>query len=471
MGKKQQSLGRYLVGWEIILTVLMVVAVILAVLFLERGATDSVLRGHLYRNLNALWKDIYLDNGTIQLGTEHKEEYDDLVFVVLDEDDSVLLGQYPDGVTWEMVQALDNRRDHFVDGAGVRYSFRRIKRHLGRQSGTDERELTIIGFMDYSNATSIYREISSGVILTVFVTGVLILVIQFMAMRGISRSLMEVTAHAERIGADKDFSTRLENHERFTELSALVDAQNRLLDRVEEMIEFQKVFNRNVSHELRTPVSVIRAQCEMLQQKYVNDPALTECLERIMRQNDRMKRLVQMLLIISRLEDGQSLFEDTDEIDLTEVITFLCADKEEIAGKKLFELELEEVAMQGNINLIVTLFDNLISNAVKYGQSDQLIRIQLYKEEGFAYAQVSDYGVGIAQREQRKIFDPFYQVDPVRSKDGFGLGLVMARRVTEHYDGKIYVRSEEGRGSTFFVSLRCFPLSTKQPAGENVNPV
>ena len=178
-----------------------------------------------------------------------------------------------------------------------------------------------------------------------------------------------------------------------------------------------------------------------------------------------------MLLIISRLEDGQSLFEDTDEIDLTEVITFLCADKEEIAGKKLFELELEEVAMQGNINLIVTLFDNLISNAVKYGQSDQLIRIQLYKEEGFAYAQVSDYGVGIAQREQRKIFDPFYQVDPVRSKDGFGLGLVMARRVTEHYDGKIYVRSEEGRGSTFFVSLRCFPFSTKQPAGENVNPV
>ncbi|MBR1630054.1 MAG: hypothetical protein IJ679_12455 [Lachnospiraceae bacterium] len=122
-------------------------------------------------------------------------------------------------------------------------------------------------------------------IYTALLVGVLMIGVLFIIQKKITDAFRQVAESAEQIGRGNDFSIRMADTARFREISALVNAHNRLLDRVEEFIDLQQSFNHNVSHELRTPIAVIQAQCQLLQEKYENDHEMMEVISRIKRQN------------------------------------------------------------------------------------------------------------------------------------------------------------------------------------------
>ena len=315
----------------------------------------------------------------------------------------------------------------------------------------------VAGFIDIKKMDNVYHTISFGLICGEILTLSLILLLLFVFGRHISQTLTTVIENAQTIGVTTDFSRRIDNHVRFHELSILIDAHNRLLDRVEETLELHKEFGRNISHELRTPISIVQAQCQLMRDTHDNDAKFLKEIGVIERQNDRMRRMVNQLLSFFRLEAvGDN--GDIEQVDLRDVILVICEDFEELTQREdLFSTDLEPVTVQANLNLLVTLFRNLISNAVKYGMSDRPIEISLHRAENqTVIAEIRDHGIGMPESELSKIFDAFYRIEKSRNAEGFGLGLTMAKRIAEYYSGRLQAESETGAGSLFRVELN-FP--------------
>ena len=160
--------------------------------------------------------------------------------------------------------------------------------------------------------------------------------------------------------------------------------------------------------------------------------------------------MIQLLLIICRLDEKRKPPGMNEEIRLGDYITLLTEGREDAE----FALSLQDISIFANLDLVISLYDNIISNAVKYGRSDCPIEISLYQKEDFVYCRVRDFGEGIAEAEQGKIFNPFYRVDTSRSEKGFGLGLPLAQKIAQYYHGGISVESEPGQGATFLVWVK-----------------
>ena len=285
------------------------------------------------------------------------------------------------------------------------------------------REVMLIGFLEVDKADTVYRDFGRAIISAVLLMALLMLGVLFFLDRRVQAALNRYRESVERIGREHNFSDRMDPNVRFREMVLLLEAHNRLLDRVEEVIDMQKEFNHNVSHELRTPISVIRAQCQLLKERYVGDEGMQDSISRILRQNDRMNRMIQMLLEISRLDAKDNSAAISEEIRLDDYIGMIC----ENYGEEKFELALDEITVNANPELVISMYDNILSNAIKYGRSDRPIEVSLAEEDGYAVCRVRDHGPGIPEEEEPKIFRSFYRADKSRSEEGFGLGLPLAK--------------------------------------------
>lgn len=223
-------------------------------------------------------------------------------------------------------------------------------------------------------------------------------------------------------------------------------------------------FTADAAHELRTPIAAIRANVESVQG--VDDPSneeMQDTLEAVDRQNNRLAHLVQDLLLLSRM-DQKVLMEKQQPCCLNDLIQDLVESLSvlEIAAsiKLLTQFPVKEpVWVMGDENQLVRLFSNLIVNALQYTLPGGIVTVTLEQDETHALIQIEDTGIGIAPSEQSRIFDRFYRVNSDRSRHtgGAGLGLAIAKVITQSHHGGIQVRSELGNGSTFTVRL---PLQT-----------
>lgn len=447
--KREISIPRYLMSWGMILAAVFFTVVLVSVLVLSGGATRGLVRKNINTEMRQLMAVLRKEDGETDMDITYEPSEKGFSYAVISADGELLAGELP---TWFGRLNVEKERmytTHFVRQGAAHYAYRVVRHGHG-----DEAEFYLLGFMDLGKMDNIYRTLSYALIGGELLTLGVMLVVLFVFGRRISQTLSKVIDNAQTIGVTTDFSQRIDDDVRFRELSVLVDAHNRLLDRVEEMLAIQKEFSHNVSHELRTPISIVRAQCQMMSEAYKDNQKLRKEVGVIDRQNNRMRGLVNQLLSFSRIEYVGD-YGDTEEVDLRDVIQVICEDFEELAKRDdLFALDLEQVTVQANLNLCITLFRNLISNAVKYGRSERPIDISLWREREEVVAKVRDYGMGMSEDELGRIFDAFYRTERSRSEDGFGLGLTMAKRIVEFYGGELGVESEVGRGSLFWVRWR-----------------
>lgn len=218
-------------------------------------------------------------------------------------------------------------------------------------------------------------------------------------------------------------------------------------------------FVSNVSHELRTPLALIRLYAETLELGRISTKEKKHQYYRIIRkESERLTALINNILDFSRIEAGRKEYEfrDTDIADLVRNTLDSYRYQIEQQGFELEEaIDTELPAVRIDREAIARALVNLVNNALKYSQDHKYISVKLYRDNGSVKLEVADHGIGIARRDQAKIFEKFYRAgDPlVHNTKGSGLGLSLVRHITEAHGGAIEVESSPGAGSKFIVSL------------------
>ena len=226
----------------------------------------------------------------------------------------------------------------------------------------------------------------------------------------------------------------------------------------------QTDFVANLSHELKTPIGAVAALADSL-----NGETQTEVVwrlaERIVTESHRMSRIVDDLLDLSRVEFGGT--EEWTDIDLATVLVEVVSTNQYAAKRQGLGLSLTgsaELLVRGDRSQLVSVFSNLVDNAIKYSEIGGVVNVNSAVKDDEIVLSVTDHGIGIAERDQKRIFERFYRVDKARSRatGGTGLGLSIVRHIVLEHGGAIDVRSEEGVGSTFTVRLPRVAVKTKE---------
>jgi signal transduction histidine kinase len=218
-------------------------------------------------------------------------------------------------------------------------------------------------------------------------------------------------------------------------------------------------FVSNVSHELRTPLALIRLYAETLELGRITTKEKKHQYYRIIRkESERLTALINNILDFSRIEAGRKEYEfrETDIANLVRNTMDSYRYQIEQQGFALEESIDEDLpAVRIDREAIARALVNLVNNALKYSKDEKYIGVKLYRDNGSVKLEVADHGIGIARRDQTKIFEKFYRAgDPlVHNTKGSGLGLSLVRHITEAHGGAIEVESSPGAGSKFVMSL------------------
>jgi signal transduction histidine kinase len=255
-----------------------------------------------------------------------------------------------------------------------------------------------------------------------------------------------------------EYSRQLEQKSRELErASADLKAAN---ERLTELDRMKDDFLSTVTHELRTPLTSIRSFSEILHDSPELD--LTErqhFLTIIIRESERLTRLINQVLDLSKMESGRMKWQMAD-IDLTDVIDHAVAALRHLFEEKQVALEVfkpENVpTIRGDRDQLIQLAINLLSNAEKFCPPvTGRVAVEVKNGTGELVVSVADNGPGIPYAEQEKIFEKFHQVRSGQTGNpmGSGLGLAICRGIVEHLGGRLWVESTPGAGATFFFAI------------------
>jgi two-component system sensor histidine kinase VicK len=220
-------------------------------------------------------------------------------------------------------------------------------------------------------------------------------------------------------------------------------------------------FVSNVSHELRTPLTSMRSYIEALSEGAWENPDIApNFLKVTLEETDRMIRMINDLLNLSRMDSGNSELQ-LEYVNFNELINFVLDrfDMMVEANEKKYTIQREftkrDLWLELDTDKIIQVLDNILNNAIKYSPDGGKITCRLLETHNNVVFSVTDEGLGIPKKDINKVFDRFYRVDKARAREqgGTGLGLAISREVVKAHNGTIWVESREGQGSTFYISL------------------
>jgi signal transduction histidine kinase len=247
-----------------------------------------------------------------------------------------------------------------------------------------------------------------------------------------------------------------------TEVQELAQTYNLMLERLSKAWAQQKRFFNDMSHELRTPLSLVQGYVESILRRGDNlTLAQREGLTIAASETRRTVHLLGQLLDLARLDNGQMPLSLTPTV-LKEVVREAVVIAEasylqnpDASSRITVDGEALSLVIPVDALKLQTVLVELLDNALRYSTDAQLIAVHLLKQDNWAVIQVQDWGIGIPFQCQSEIFNPFYRVDETRSRctGGTGLGLTLARSLTEAMGGQLSVQSKPWQGSVFTISL------------------
>jgi len=225
-------------------------------------------------------------------------------------------------------------------------------------------------------------------------------------------------------------------------------------DRIDSV---RRDFVANISHELKTPIGALSILSEAVLQAS-DDPAMVKHFAMKMGQTaNRLTELVQQIISLSRLQDTDPL-TGASPVGISSVIDIAAAQSQTNAEARGIDIALDSeihAPVFGDREQLVMALHNLIENAINYSPEKTRVTISARIVENLVEIVVKDQGIGIAEREQTRIFERFYRVDPARSREtgGTGLGLSIVKHVVANHGGDVSVWSQVGEGSSFTLRL------------------
>ncbi len=268
--------------------------------------------------------------------------------------------------------------------------------------------------------------------------------------------LQKIIARMKTISADR-LHERLPVDNAENELGDLSLTFNHLLGKLEHSFKQMHQFTGDASHELRTPLSAMHSVGEMALRSPMGVPEYQETIASMLEEVDKMSQLVSDLLALAR-SDSDMVKPVLKKLELGEVIKDEIARLEILAEEKKQELLVtirESCPVCLDRNIFRQAFANILYNAIQYSPESTRIQILVDKNQNGCFVEIADSGPGIAPEHQERIFDRFYRVDKVRSRDtgGSGLGLAIAQWAVRIHGGHIDLTSRVGQGSAFRIYL------------------
>jgi len=231
---------------------------------------------------------------------------------------------------------------------------------------------------------------------------------------------------------------------------------NRMANELSKSEMLKTDFIANVSHEIKTPISIINNYVKLLSNDSLTKEEKDKYLANIKYACSKLSDLISNILKLNKL-DNQRLKVDLKKFNLSESIINQIVQFEELIEQKEIELicDIEEdLYIVSEESYLEIIWNNLISNAIKFTEPKGTIKISLKKVENKYQIMISDTGIGMDKETGAHIFDKFYQGDTSRSKEGNGLGLALVKRVIDLLGGSISVESEINKGTTFIVIVK-----------------
>lgn len=265
---------------------------------------------------------------------------------------------------------------------------------------------------------------------------------------------IEEISNATKEIAKGNFNIQLNEDIRVAEIQTMAHNFNIMTKELAGTEMLRNDFIQNVSHEFKTPLTAIEGYVTLLQQKGLPAEKRKEYTDRILFNTKRLSALTGNILLLSRLEN-QEIEIKKESYSLDEQLREIILMYEPQWNEKNLDLDidLDSVVYYGNKDLLAQVWQNLIGNSIKFVFDRGRIRILLRQKQDSIEISVVDNGPGMSEKVMERIYEKFYQGDTSRAFSGNGLGLTLARRIVDLHNGTISVSSEEGKGTTFTVSL------------------
>jgi two-component system, OmpR family, sensor kinase len=268
--------------------------------------------------------------------------------------------------------------------------------------------------------------------------------------------LASMAAQAKTI-AGHNLETRLDIGNPAEELAVLVVSFNELLSRLDQSFESMRRFVADASHELRTPISVIRGEADVALTQDRSTAEYKQSLAIVLDESRRLSRLVDDLLNLARADAGHVKLQVRD-FYLNDLLADCCRSVQALAAACNLTIECRagaDLEYRGDEELLRRLVMNLLDNAIRYTPSGGKVEAALESDGAQVRIRVDDTGIGIPAEAAPHIFERFYRADKARSRQdgGFGLGLAIVKWIAESHNGAVELRSRNGAGSEFTVTL------------------
>lgn len=273
----------------------------------------------------------------------------------------------------------------------------------------------------------------------------------------VDRPVEKILSATEKI-AGGDFSARVlieHTYDRYDEYDLIAEDLNSMAEALSKSEMLKSNFISNVSHEIKTPLAVIESYSKKLRDANLDEESRMKYVETICSATSKLSKLVTNILLLNKLEN-QHLRPEIKRVDLCGVLSESVLVFESLIEERglILECDIDTLYINSSPDYLEIIFNNLISNAIKFTEPGGKVTLRLYPVADGAAVEISDTGCGIPEEVGIHIFDKFYQGDSSHSSEGNGLGLAMVKKVIDILGGEIKVKSEVGVGSSFTIVLK-----------------
>jgi heavy metal sensor kinase len=435
--------------WYMVLMVILVALVLFFMFLISEKVIETSAKDDLKNQVIKSADEIEYDDGELDIDDDLDYYSHDIYIMIYHEDGSLIDGRMPDG--FDPAVSLENETMKTVNIEGEQYYL-----YDTRVTFDKHDDIWVRGITAVSESASIMNTMINIALIVLPVLMILGTLGGYWITKKAFRPVEQIREAANRISEGSDLSQRINLSEGKDEIYALAATFDRMLDRLQYSFEAEKQFTADASHELRTPVTVIISQCEFALEHSQRGPEARAAFELILRQSHRMASLVSQLLTLSKTDRGFVKLQP-EVFDLSELLEIIADEQLGSAQEKNVSIRTKiepKIMVNADQAMITRLVINLITNAIKYGNENGYIEVELEQSKNNAIISVRDNGIGISTEHLPKIWNRFYRVDSSRT-DGksAGLGLSIVKWIADAHNGNVSVESTPGDGSTFIFTL------------------
>jgi len=290
----------------------------------------------------------------------------------------------------------------------------------------------------------------------VFFIGLVVsLITRFISYIGFTKPMKDIGQAARKV-AGGDFTVRIlsqRKDDKKDELEVLIDDFNTMVEELATMETLKADFIANISHEIKTPLAVIQSYATALRKEELPAEEKHLYIDTILEASKKLSTLVTDVLRMNKLENQEII--QTEPYSLDEQLRCCILALEDKFEEKQLEIDadLEEVIITSDEALLEIVWNNLLTNAIKFTEPKGTVGVTLKTDHQKVIVTFKDTGCGMSEETCRRIFDRFYQGDTSHSSEGNGLGLSLVKRIIDLVKGEIRVESEPGKGTIFSIIL------------------